>query len=498
MPPKRRYLVMDKDDLVWQKLDEAVDEWDISIRTNEMYRAVAKLILKYKEGQAELMHSAVRGGYNVVYRLEYKDGSSVVMRIPIKGIVPFPDEKVRYEVATMRYVAASTTIPVPHVYHYGTAAENPLGLGPFIIMDYIEHHQNMSRELLDPKRPANERPVLDPDIGEEKLEFLYSQVANILLQLSSLKFPRIGSLIENEDGISTSVEGRPLIMNMIDLVVHTNAPASTLPSQTQTYASADEWYRALADMHMTQLAFQHNDAVEDEADARDKYVARQLFRKLAAEGRLVSEPEESNGGFALFSEDFRPANMLLDEDLRVVGVIDWEFAYAAPAQFSSDPPWWLLLEEPESWTGGHPVWMEAYEPRLRTFLRVLEAEEKKMAAADIAEKVGRVSLADDGGKTEVPPLSRRMRESWEKRTWMRNYAARKSWAFDCIWWKFLDESYFGPNENQDCQARLELLPESQREAVEAFVACKMEERRNPGIVEWGDKLAADRLAELLV
>ncbi|KAJ2994394.1 hypothetical protein NUW58_g1568 [Xylaria curta] len=97
---------------------------------------------------------------------------------------------------------------------------------------------------------------------------------------------------------------------MNDLVVHTNAPASILPSQT--YTSADEWYRALADMHITQLVFQHNDAVEDEDDARDKYVARQLFRKLAAERRLAPELE-SDGGFTLFSEDFRPANILLDD-----------------------------------------------------------------------------------------------------------------------------------------------------------------------------------------
>jgi hypothetical protein len=77
---------MDKDDLVWEKLDEAYDDWNASIRTNETYRAVGNLILKYKPGSAELMHIAVKGGYNVIYRLEYKDGSSAIMRIPIKGI----------------------------------------------------------------------------------------------------------------------------------------------------------------------------------------------------------------------------------------------------------------------------------------------------------------------------------------------------------------------------------------------------------------------------
>ncbi|KAK8135220.1 phosphotransferase family protein [Apiospora sp. TS-2023a] len=285
------------------------------------------------------------------------------MMVPIPGVIPFPEEKTRYEVATMRYVAAHTTTPVPHIYHHGTAAENPSGLGPFIIMDYIDHHQNMSRELLDPAR-EDQRAILDPNVSEEKLELLYGQMANILLQLSNLKFPLLGSLVDEK-------------------VVHNDAPASILPSKT--YTSSNEWYRALADLHMAQLALQHNSAVEDEDDARDKYVARQLFRNLAAKNRLFPYPaprggvlNTANEEFRLFSEDLRPANVLLDKDLRVVGVIDWEFAYAAPAQFSYDPPWWLLVREPEDWPGGYRPFMEIYEPRLRTFLRVLEREEGKM------------------------------------------------------------------------------------------------------------------------
>lgn len=187
------------------------------------------------------------------------------------GTIPFPEEEVRCGAATMRYVAANTTIPVSHVCHHGTTAHNPAGLGRFILMGYIGHDQTMCRELLHPKRAADKRPILDPDIGE-KLEFLYTQMANILLQLSSLKFPQIGSLIEEEGGGSISVKGRPLIANMNDLVVHTNAPESILLSQT--YASADEWFSTLADMHISQLTFQCSDAVEDEDDARDKYVAR--------------------------------------------------------------------------------------------------------------------------------------------------------------------------------------------------------------------------------
>lgn len=78
---------MDKDDVVWEKLDEATDEWDKLIHTKEIYRTVGNLVLKYRNGLPELMHAVVKGRYNIIYHLEYSDGSSAIMRIPIKGML---------------------------------------------------------------------------------------------------------------------------------------------------------------------------------------------------------------------------------------------------------------------------------------------------------------------------------------------------------------------------------------------------------------------------
>lgn len=86
MSSKPRYLSSGKDDLVWQKLEDESDAWYESVCTSETYRAVGRFMLKYKDAKAELMHTAVRGGYNVVYRLEFQDGTSLIMRVPIKGI----------------------------------------------------------------------------------------------------------------------------------------------------------------------------------------------------------------------------------------------------------------------------------------------------------------------------------------------------------------------------------------------------------------------------
>ena len=187
----------------------------------------------------------------------------------------------------MRYIAAHTTFPVPKIYHNRTGAENPTGLGPSIIMEYIEHNQNMSRELLDPTREAHERPMLDPETREDKHSLLYGQMTNTVLQLSSLKFPRIGSLAD--DGESISVMGRPLIVNMTDLVVHANTPQPTnLPPETHTYESAEELYTELADMHMTQPAFQKNDIADNDDMSKDQLKSRTSFRDIFTSTKLYN------------------------------------------------------------------------------------------------------------------------------------------------------------------------------------------------------------------
>ncbi|KAI1363038.1 phosphotransferase family protein [Xylaria arbuscula] len=498
MGAKARYITEPRDDVAWEENDKQDEIWEKSILSKEVQRAVGNLILKYKPGPAEVLHKPIKGGYNVLWRLEYKDGSSAALRVPFKASVKFPDEKTRYEAATMRYIAENTTIPVPKVYHYGTAAENPIGIGPFIIMEYIEHEMTMSEALADPLDP-DDYHVLDPNVSEHKLNLLYRQMANILLQLSRLTFPRIGSLVEHEDG-KISVSGRPLTQNMNSLVQLTDMPSTLLPSSSQTYENAKEWYSALADMHMTQLVFQHNDAVEDEDDARDKYVARQLFRQLASSGQLTSEDElnregKDSAGFLIYSSDLRPSNILIDKDLRIVGIIDWEFAYVAPAQFAFDPPWWLLLRLPECFDGKYKAWMKAYEPRLETFLRLLEIEEEKMqASSELAGSFKHLALS----ASKTPTLSKMMRQRWESKAWMINYAAKSSWEFDALFWRYLDPKYFGPNEVADHQARLSRLTPKERKTMNVLVKTKMEEAKERILVHWDHESAKAHLARFMV
>jgi hypothetical protein len=84
----------------------------------------------------------------------------------------FLDEKVRREALLMEFICSRTQIPVPRVIAYGAAHENPTGLGPFIIMTWIEGRK-MS-EILRKDTPGK-GDILNPDIDPQTLGLLIAK-----------------------------------------------------------------------------------------------------------------------------------------------------------------------------------------------------------------------------------------------------------------------------------------------------------------------------------
>lgn len=170
----------------------------------------------------------------------------------------------------------------------------------------------------------------------------------------------------------------------------------------------------------------------------------------------------------------------MDKNHQIAAVVDWEFTYSAPAEFSFSPPWWLLLKAPDDWPTGLDDWAAQYERRLATFLRALEAKERQFI------EQGRL-------KESEMMLSTRMRKSWDSGQFWLTYAARRTWAFDGIWWKFLDEKFFGKNKSGDYMERLKLLPPAQVDAMEDFVKRKLKEKEESTLVDWYEPGAESKL-----
>ncbi|KAK1975018.1 LOW QUALITY PROTEIN: hypothetical protein LZ30DRAFT_754395 [Colletotrichum cereale] len=299
-------------------------------------------------------------------------------------------------------------------------------IGPFMIIQDLGSRRTMGQALEAYCEDPNETAVLNPDISESKLKDIYLKMSRCVLQLAQPSF------------------------------LH-------------------KWYV-------------HNDIISLEDDCRTKYLlhfgfAEDSWSTCSKDARAVLPIPDGLSSFRLWCDDFRPANVVINEDENVLGAIDWEFAYAGPTQFVLDPPWWLLLDLPETWDDGIEDWACVYERRLRTWLLALEEAEKEMSSGSFL-------------------LSAYMRESWETRRFWLNYAARKSWAFDTIYWKYLDERFFSecgnnvPTEER-WKTRVHLLSPKEQAAMELLVQIKMEESKERVLVEWDAVDARQRLSSFL-
>lgn len=488
----------DSDNLAWDRSDELWEEALRQVRLSSQCRKIESFAERICGESTTLVTPLIIGGFNVLYPIRLEDSSApVLVRLPCPNQAVFPEEKTAAEAATATFIAQYTQVPVPKVYHHGIDAD----IGPFLIIQDLESRRGMGQALEAPREDSNETAVLDPNISEAKLKALYLKMARCVLQLAQPTFPRIGALAEAGPN-SHCVAGRPITLNMSNMVQLSNVPKSIFPSEGTAYQTADAWYEALAEMQLATLLFQHNDMISSEDDCRNKYVARQLFRRLAKQGRLATfgfaEDDWSaqsqharatlampngSGSFRLWADDFRPANILVDGNDEILGAIDWEFAYVGPTQFVLDAPWWLLLDAPEMWDNGIEDWASIYERRLQTWISAMEKAEQEICPNSLL-------------------LSAYMRESWGTGRFWLDYAARKSWAFDTIYWKFLDEKFFGEREkgipSKDLwRARVHLLSEDERAAMEPLVQTKIEESKERVLVDWDAEEARRRLSSFL-
>ncbi|RTE69032.1 hypothetical protein BHE90_016588 [Fusarium euwallaceae] len=251
------------------------------------------------------------------------------------------DEKVEAELATMRYVSAKTTIPVPKVHAYSFSHGSPVGTA-FIIMEYIEGQSLQELGF---------RKVADFDATYYKptrlTKSLYDQLADVYLQLRQLEFPSVGALgVQNPDGIplhtrnpdEIQVLHRPLSIEVALQEFEGLDPGAKLPPKT-TFSTARDFAEFLLWLSDNELE-KSPDMLMDQWGGRNILYARHYFRRFILDTWLDSNANE--GPFVLMHGDIlqHPNNLLFNKNVQLVGVLDWEFSYVMPAQFVV-PPLWL-------------------------------------------------------------------------------------------------------------------------------------------------------------
>lgn len=415
---------------------------------------------RHRPGKSAIATSEfTTGSYNICCIVTFEDGFRALVRFPVMGRSRFRCEKTNDELLVMQFLARRTQIPLPKVLGSGK-----WGCGPYIVTTVIEGTL-LSRCLGD---PTIQSPSLNPNVSDSDLERAYHGMAQIMLELSKPTFPTIGAL--GWDSGAWKVTKRPLSLNMNELVRVGNLHPGKFSDCT--FQTASQYFQELATQQFQHLKYQRNDAVTDEEDCRKKYIARCLFRKIAL--HVATRP----GPFHLYCDDFRPSNVLVSEsDFTVNGVIDWEFTYVAPVEFTQAAPWWLLFESPESWESDLNAFLVRYMPRLQLFLKVLRACEEEQI--------------QKGTLMESQRLSDPMERSMENGLFWFCLAARKSFMFDDIYWTFLDQKYFG--DFTSLEDRIPLLTQDEQDELDGFVQVKMQQAKEETLDE---HLTFDEVVEL--
>lgn len=154
---------MQGDDVAWEESDRIEREWRESLMEPSAQLAIGNFVAKHRQGVPKEIGPLKAGAFNALFRLKYLDGGSAVIRFAKPGRTMFPEEKVRNEVAAMRYIQDHTAITVPFILHWGAQEESPLKIGAFIIVEYLNHEMNMTAALNTPGLTPEMRPMLDPE-----------------------------------------------------------------------------------------------------------------------------------------------------------------------------------------------------------------------------------------------------------------------------------------------------------------------------------------------
>ncbi|KAI9059521.1 hypothetical protein FKP32DRAFT_1679786 [Trametes sanguinea] len=250
---------------------------------------------------------AKSGSYNVVFELDFSDGVSWVIRIPIDEWDPIDARCMNFDIIAMEYIVGRTSVPIPRVHAYSSGVNNALGR-PYMLMDKV-HGTPLVDVWNDPAWWT----------GDRRRENLFDSLAGYMVELASLQFDKIGRL----DRVKPDGD-------------HVIAP---FPSGIAIIGAegAHEDFGPFATTHayLTELLALRRKT--GRTRNVPPYALLQLFIGALPNSQLDAGP------FTFGHPDYDLQNVFVDDKTgRVVGIIDWDGVTVQPPELGALAyPAWL-------------------------------------------------------------------------------------------------------------------------------------------------------------
>ena len=243
------------------------------------------------------------GSFNLVFKLEFSDGVSWILRIPrhtedghyIDRVTRF----IRSEATTMSFLRKNTSIPIPEVFEFDETVENEIG-APYSLMKFVEGHI-VGEVWFDSNGPT--------PLEERRLRILET-VASAMSQLSKFSFAEIGSLEFLEGSDIPTIRQCNVFDEAAQLAGHGDDIDETPFRKIGPFQSSTEYLEALLDM---------------QAPTSQPYLqgVRQLLRIMI---RLLPHSDR----FVLAHPDLDVQNVLVSEDGTLTALLDWDTVRTVP------------------------------------------------------------------------------------------------------------------------------------------------------------------------
>ncbi|KAJ3513459.1 hypothetical protein NLJ89_g2930 [Agrocybe chaxingu] len=297
------------------------------------WTALAAIAVDIYQASTFTWGSQLHGASNLVrfLKLHSNEDVEVVIRVPYaqeEGI----DEKemelsrlaMESEVATMEYVSSHSRVPVPRVIAYNSSSDGG-GIGsPYMIVS---------------KAVGTPLCSVWNEMQDEQREVVLRQVVDIILQLSSLRFDRIGAIFKGEGGTDHSPWTILPLTKISSSEIWTIWPAGV----DKTFTSAFDYWIAYATCNIERIDRNNFGSVKDY-----DYVCAWLHRSLIPS---LYNTSLDTKGFPINHSDFHSQNILIDDvdtpSPRITAILDWEGTSTAPTTSFAQYPLFIV---------DHPFW----------------------------------------------------------------------------------------------------------------------------------------------
>ncbi|KAJ5654784.1 hypothetical protein N7490_001787 [Penicillium lividum] len=257
---------------------------------------------------------ALMGCANYHARVRFPESGSVwLIRVPrMNGSIPqsLIDYLIRSEYATLKFLE-TTKVPAPRAFDYGISGDtnNKVGVS-YILME------EMAGRTWNLQGPREKRSADDVD-----KERAWNGLADILIELKRHPFSKAGSLLPgplpSEPIISAVASERFLVM-----------------SPSGPFDTANDYYTSFVEQNMALIA----DGQLFTSFPVNSYLVflflRSEIQKLAPKSKHDLGTTEQ---FYIKHVDDKGDHLMVDDELNIVGIIDWQMARVAPASEAFGP-----------------------------------------------------------------------------------------------------------------------------------------------------------------